>query len=293
MGLFSSIGKVFKKVVGPAIGYVSGNPWLGTLGSTALSLAGGERGNILRRQMQTRQMAFEGASARQMMQFQREMANTAHQRQVKDLRAAGLNPILSSRYGGAATPPGAMARGSLPQMQDPFSTAAQIRINERQLGLNERRLNEDVNLIRATVGKTLAERQRTIAETSFRKQETFNAVQRAGEIVANTGLKRQQILESMVRIGLIKAQMAQQLQAAKTAAAQEQVFWANSNVAKAQLDHVKAEVEILNNRIPRTNTEATWASSLLGKILIFFGQSMSELTKIIPVLVRVTQSSGR
>lgn len=105
MGLFSSIGKVFKKVVGPAIGYISGNPWLGTLGSTALSLAGGERGNILRRQAATRQMAFEAASARQMMDFQRQMANTAHQRQIQDLKKAGLNPILSARYGGAAAPP--------------------------------------------------------------------------------------------------------------------------------------------------------------------------------------------
>lgn len=63
--------------------------------------------------------ASSASQAREQMAFQERMSNTAHQREVEDLRKAGLNPILSANSG-ASTPMGAMGDVKLPDLQNPY-----------------------------------------------------------------------------------------------------------------------------------------------------------------------------
>lgn len=63
-------------------------------------------------QQNAKAMQFSAAEAAKNRDWQKYMSNTAHQREVKDLMAAGLNPILSAMGGnGAAVGTGATAAG--------------------------------------------------------------------------------------------------------------------------------------------------------------------------------------
>lgn len=98
--------------------------------------------------------------ANKQMQFQADMSGTAHQREVADLRAAGLNPILSATGGsGASTPLGASI-----QMQNPWSEAGKQLASAITSGLEAKRLSKESDLIDQNIKTQQSQENKNKAE---------------------------------------------------------------------------------------------------------------------------------
>ncbi len=121
--------------------------------TTAALISGGASllGGLLGRKGVKDQNVANAKQAQMNRDFQERMSSTSHQRAVTDLRAAGLNPILSATGGGgSSTPSGAMATFKNP-MEGAAASAAQLgrlAAETKLLQAQEEKTKQEGNILR-------------------------------------------------------------------------------------------------------------------------------------------------
>jgi len=140
-------------------------PLLGGLVSGGLSFLGGERRN-----------SAQAAQAEAANAFSAQQFATRYQTTVKDMEAAGLNPMLAYSQGGGTPLPGQQA-----QMQDTVTPAVESFNRTRSVGIQDK-------ITSAQVANIDADTENKKAQADLIAGQAAQAWASAGQANANTGL---------------------------------------------------------------------------------------------------------
>lgn len=125
-----------------------------------------------------RSNAFNAEQSAQQMAFQERMSSTSHQREVHDLKQAGLNPILSATSQGASSPGGAAASAATPTAIAPQINMPDFfpyMVSMKQLEQADQRLAIDKANSAAGISKSLSEEELNKAEKILKQKGMIRA----------------------------------------------------------------------------------------------------------------------
>lgn len=152
------------------------------------------------------------AEAQRNRDFQERMSSTAHQRQVADFRAAGLNPILSAMGGSGAT----TASGSMATSQNPYegmagnvNEARKIKeIAAAQLQQEQQRIQNENKLADSAVSLNKAKAEESLSSKTLNEEASYLKILEMNTELERTAKTRQEREELMSRVNLNNAYTA-------------------------------------------------------------------------------------